>query len=124
METLIQDIRYGLRNLAKAPGFTAIALITLALGIGANAAIFSAMNAVLLRAFPLHDPGRLVMVWETNPKIEGFLGERLPVRLKSYLRWKSDSHSFDDMAALAPASYNVSGKDRPEHVEAAQVSPN
>jgi predicted permease len=124
METFFQDIRFGARTLLKNRGFTLVAMVTLALGIGANTAIFSAMNSVLLRAFPLHDPGRLVMIWENNPKIEGFIGERLPVRLASYLRWNSDSHSFEDMGAFAPRSYNVAGKDRPEHVEAAQASPN
>jgi putative ABC transport system permease protein len=124
METLIQDIRFGARTLLKNRSFTAIAIITLALGIGANTAIFSAMNSVLLRAFPLYDPGKLVMIWESNPKIEGFLSERLPVRLASYLRWKSDAHSFDDMGAFAQVSHNVAGKQRPEHVEAAKASPN
>lgn len=124
METFFQDVRYSVRMLAKNSSFTAVAVLTLALGIGANTAIFSAMNAVLLRAFPLHDPGRLAMVWESNPKIEGFLSERLPVRLASYLRWKSDSHSFEDMGTFATVSYNLAGKDRPEHVEAAQASPN
>jgi len=124
METLLQDMRFGARTLLKNRGFTVVAVITLALGIGANTAIFSAMNSVLLRALPLRDPSKLVMIWESNPKIEGFLSERLPVRLASYLRWKADSHSFEDIGAFAQVSYNVAGKDRPERVEAAQASPN
>src|SRR5436309_13746548 len=124
MDTLLQDVRFATRTLLKNRGFTLIAMVTLALGIGANTAIFSAMNSVLLRAFPLRDPAKLVMIWESSPKIEGFLSERLPVRLATYLRWKSESRSFEDIGAFAAVSHNVAGKARPEHVESAVASPN
>ncbi|HKC71969.1 MAG TPA: hypothetical protein VKB60_10120, partial [Terriglobales bacterium] len=69
METLLQDVRYGFRMLRKSPGFTAVALMVLTVGIGANVAIFSVVNTVLLRPLPFHDPGHLVMLWESLPGI-------------------------------------------------------
>lgn len=133
MQTFLHDIRYALRMLRKNPGFTAIAIITLALGIGANTAMFSAVNAVLLRALPFRDPGRLVVIWETNPHVEGFIGQRLPVRLESFLRWKKDAQSFQDMAAYhtgisqgtsSNLAVNLTGIGKPQRVESATASSN
>src|SRR5579871_140868 len=125
MGTVLHDLRYALRMLRKSPGFTAVAIITLALGIGANTAIFSAVNAVLLRALPFHDPDRLVVLWETNPHVEGFLGQRLPVRLESYLRWKQDAHSFQELAVYRSGdAVNLTGIAKPERIESATASSN
>lgn len=122
LETLWQDVRYGWRTLRKSPAFAAVAIITIALGIGANTAMFSAIDAVLLKGLPFRDPARLVMVWEKNPELEGFLAERLPVRLQSYLYWKQHAQSFDGLSAALYDAVNVSGTDQPEHVERAAVT--
>jgi hypothetical protein len=91
METLIKDIRYGVRGLVKRPGFTVIALITLALGIGANTAIFSVVNAVLLRPLQFRDPEQLVIVWE-DATFAGF--PRNTPAPANYVDWKTQNQSF------------------------------
>ena len=96
METLWQDIRYGARMLAKSPGFTAVALLTLALGIGANTAIFSVVNAVLLRPLPYKDAQRLMLVWET------FHGRRAGVTAPDFKDWSEQQSVFEQMPG-APA---------------------
>ena len=95
MESLLKDIRYGIRALLKNPGFTAVAVLTLALGIGANAAIFSVVNAVLLRPLKFRDPDRLVIVWE-EASFAGF--PRNTPAPGTYADWKSQNSSFEDMA--------------------------
>ena len=124
MGTFLQDIRYGFRVLLKSPAFAVVAWLTIALGIGANTAMFSAVNSVLLRQPPFRDPDRLVMIWEKNPAVEGFLGERLPVRLKSFLYWKDQSRSFADMTLMLGDSVNVSGVANPVRVERAGIAAN
>src|SRR2546421_8482113 len=96
MATLWQDLRYGLRMLGKSPGFTAVAVLTLALGIGANTAIFSVVNAVLLRPLPYRNPDRLVRVWETRPQ-QNF--NRTFVSEGEYLAWR-EARSFENVALL------------------------
>src|SRR6267143_1108650 len=106
METLLKDIRYGVRNLLKHPGFTAIAVLTLALGIGANTAIFSVVNAVLLRALPFPKPDRLVMVWE-DASFAGF--PRNTPAPANYADWKSQNQVFEELAALEERSFSLTG---------------
>src|SRR6266542_2846060 len=96
METLLKDIRYGIRSLLKRPGFTSIAMATLALGIGANTAIFSVVNAVLLRPLPFADADRLVMVWE-DASFAGF--PRNTPAPANYVDWKTQNQVFEDIAA-------------------------
>jgi putative ABC transport system permease protein len=121
METLIKDIKYGVRGLLKKPGFTVIALITLALGIGANTAIFSVVNAVLLRPLQFKDPEQLVVVWE-DATFAGF--PRNTPAPANYVDWKNQSQSFADMAASAETSFNITGDGEPERVSAFAVTAN
>ena len=122
METLWQDVRYGLRILWKSPGFTFIAVITLALGIGANTAIFSLVSAVLVRPLEYHDPDRLVMVWEDEARV-GF--PRETPAPANYSDWKAQNQSFEDMAALEWRSFDITGDGgEPEKVSAYAVTQN
>ena len=121
METLIKDIRYGVRGLLKRPGFTVIALITLALGIGANTAIFSVVNAVLLRPLQFRNPEQLVVVWE-EASFAGF-PTNTPAPA-NFVDWKNQNQSFADMAAAASTSFNLTGDGEPERIQANSVNAN
>src|SRR5258705_12437406 len=103
MESFLNVLRYGIRGLLKRPGFTGISVISLALGIGANTAIFSVVNAVLLKPLQLRDPERLVMVWE-DAAFAGF--PRNTPAPANYVDWKTQNHSLDDMPASATARFN------------------
>ncbi len=121
METLLKDIRYGVRSLLKHSGFTAIAVITLALGIGANAAIFSVVNAVLLRALPFPNPDRLVMIWE-DASFAGF--PRNTPAPANFADWKAQNQVFEETAAIADRSFNLTADGEPEKIEAYAVTAN
>jgi putative ABC transport system permease protein len=121
MHTLLQDLHYGWRMLAKNPGFTLTALLSLALGIGANTAIFSVVNAVLLRALPFHEADRLVMVWE-DVSFAGF--PRNTPAPANYADWKAQQSSFEEMAALDERSFNLTGDGEPERIVAQGVTAN
>jgi putative ABC transport system permease protein len=109
-----RDIRYGLRELRRNPGFVAIAVLTLALGTGANTAVFSVINAALLKPLPYPQPERLVLVWESAP----FFGVHdSPVAPANYRDWKARSHSFEEMGALEDNSYSLTGEGAAEVVE-------
>ncbi len=121
METIIQDLRYGLRTLLKKPGFTLIAVMTLALGIGANTAIFSLVNTVLLKPLPYADPETLVMVWEEAPFIGFTRDTPAPA---NYADWKAELSAFEDMAAIDDRNFNLTGDGEPEKVFAYGVTAN
>jgi len=118
METLFQDLRYGARMLIKQPGFTVIAVIALALGIGANTAIFSVVNTVLLRPLPYNDSDRLMTLRSYNiPKHPDF-----SVSPGDFLEWQKQSESFQSMGTYRTASYNLIGNGDPERLRAARFS--
>jgi putative ABC transport system permease protein len=121
METLLQDIRYGIRMLTRRAGFTAVVILTLALGIGANTAIFSIVSAVLLHPYSHIDTDRWAYLWE-KPNVEGL--SQLSVSTANYLDWKQQNSSFSDMVLWQPWSYGVTSvTGDPERVRAAVVTP-
>ena len=117
MGTVFQDLKFGLRTLAKNPGFTAVALLTLALGIGANTAIFSVVNGVLLRPLPYAEPGRLMLVYERSREFS-----QMSVSYPNFLDWRRENHSFTDMAAYRGDDFNFTGSGQPEHLGGEFVS--
>jgi putative ABC transport system permease protein len=119
MQTLWQDLRYGARVLFKQPGFTLIAVITLALGIGASTAVFSVVYGVLLRPLPFREPERVVTLWENNVK-DGIA--RDDVSPANFLDWRQRQRSFDALASANPYSLDYQGKAEPETWQAALVS--
>src|SRR5690349_9609650 len=118
---LTQDIRYALRMLAKNPAFTIVAVIALALGIGANTAIFSVVNAVLLRPLPFKNPEQLVMLWENAAHL-GFPKDTPSPA--NFLDWQKQAQSFTGMAAMVERSFNLTGVGEPERLEGRRVSAN
>ena len=121
METLLQDIRYGVRILLKNRSFTAVAVVALALGIGANCAIFSVVNSVVLRPLPYKDSDRLVTIWSSllQPGLE-----KIVVSAPELADFREQSASFDEIAAYDFQGVNVTGGDQPERIRAGLVSPN
>src|SRR5215216_1719315 len=113
METLFQDIRYAVRMLLKKPVFTAIVVLALAIGIGANTAIFSVVNAILLRPLPYKNPDRLSMVWLDNTRLGV---DQDWHSYANYIDYKQQSQTFDDMAAFNNRSFNLTGEGEPVRV--------
>jgi putative ABC transport system permease protein len=121
MDALFNDLRYGFRSLLKHPGFTAIAVITLALGIGANTAMFSVVNAVLLRPLPYHDPSRLVTLWEQSPERDMY---EMPVSFANLRDWVDQNHSFDQISAYTFTNLNLTGIGEPARLSVVRTSAN
>jgi predicted permease len=121
MDAFLKDIRYGMRGLLKRPGFTAIVVITLALGIGANTTIFSVVNAVLLRPLPYPEPERLIRVWESNPK-RGW--PEFSASAPNFKDWQKQQTVFEHLAAQELATFNLAGNGEPERIASASVTAN
>src|SRR5215475_4353163 len=119
IEDLWQDLRYGVRMLAKNPGFTLVAVVTLALGIGANTAIFSVVDAVVFRPLPYDEPARLVQVWPVNLRLSSEGGVPYP----NFADWRDQNHIFEQIAAYGEKFFTVIGGDEPQRIIGAGVSP-
>src|SRR5580658_2463548 len=122
-ESTAQDIRFGLRTLRKNPGFTAAAVLTLAFGIGANTAVFSVVNTVLLKPLPYHKPARIVMVWTDNPSLNLSFHE-LPPTPPDLIEWREQARSFEQIAGIRPRTADLSEQGDPERTGGAQVTAN
>ena len=119
MEALFNDLKFGARMLARTPGFTLVALITIALGIGANTAIFSVVNTVLLRPLPYQNPDKLVVLWERQDQID-----QVSPSLPDFLDWRSRNESFEQMAVARRDNINLTGAGEPERLLVRQVTAN
>ena len=119
MRNFLQDLRYAIRTMLKRPGFTIVAALTLALGIGANTAIFSAVNAVLLKPLPFPESEQLISVFETF-KPDGFGSVSVP----NFEDWKQQNTVFAGISAFSSTSFNLEGGDTPQRIPGMQVSSN
>jgi predicted permease len=117
LETLIYDIRYGLRMLRKSPGFASVAIVTLALGIGANTAMFSVTEGIVFAPLPFSQPDRLVSVWENNPRFP-----RVWASYPNFLDWQRTAHSFQQIAAFWEQGIDLTAPGTPEHLIGKQIS--
>src|SRR5262245_15196954 len=119
-DEMFQDLRYGARTMLKAPGFTAVAILTLALGIGANTALFSVVNAILLRPLPYAEPAALAQIWEANAQLEA---TRFSFSLANFVDHRDQQTSFEKMAAYLRRDASLTGAGEPERLQVAVVSP-
>jgi putative ABC transport system permease protein len=120
MDTLLHDLRYAARMLWRTPGVSLIAVLTLALGIGANTAIFSVVNAVLLRPLPYAHPDRLVLMWEYTTRLPDL--DRMFVSYPDYLDWRDQNQSFEHLAVFRDGGANLTGGDGPERIQVGEAS--
>src|SRR3954447_8416882 len=120
---MIRDLRHALQRLGRSPGYTALCVGVLALGIGANAAIFSVLDSVVLHALPYPDPDRLVYVWQRFPAMPPPMGPRMFVARANFLEWKKRSTSFTTMAGLCTRSLDETSTGRTQVLSTGFASP-
>jgi hypothetical protein len=118
LESFYADVRYGLRILRKNPGFASVAILTLALGIGANTAIFSVVQGVLLAPLPYRQPENLVLVWQYNQTLKRAITDSYP----DFLDWQRNVRSFQQMAAYDSQDHNLTAPGTPEHLSGEEIS--
>src|ERR671919_1293816 len=121
MDALRSDLRYAFRSLGRTPGFTVAAVLTLAIGIGANTAIFSIVDHVLLRPLAYEDPDRLYVVHEAVPRL-AHIAPAIPVSANHFVEWKRSTNAFEQMALLESISLNLTGAGEPEELQGARAS--
>src|SRR5258707_7083534 len=115
IEDLFMDVRFGVRMLRKNPGFAAVAIVTLALGIAANTTIFSVMNGWMVRPPNIKDPGRVVMILSTNPA-KGLGWDQNPVSVPDFIAWREQNHAFEDMVASQGSDFALTGEGEAERL--------
>ncbi|HEX2271115.1 MAG TPA: ABC transporter permease, partial [Pyrinomonadaceae bacterium] len=121
LETLWQDCLFATRTLRKRPAFTLLAVITLALGIGASTTIFSSLNTVVMEPLPYHDPDRLVRLWESNP---GQNRPENPVSVPNFQDWQKQQTPFEQLAAAELTTFNLTGSGEPQRIPALRITAN
>src|SRR6266478_2560417 len=124
IEDFFMDVRYGTRMLRKNPGFAAVAIVTLALGIAVNTTIFSAVNGWMLRPPTIKDPGRVVVILSTDPAKGGYGWDQNPVSVPDFIDWREQSQAFEDMVASHGSDFALTGGTEPEWCDGARVSAN
>ncbi|MDX1384104.1 MAG: hypothetical protein R3190_10705, partial [Thermoanaerobaculia bacterium] len=121
MHDLVRDLRFGVRTLAKSPGFAALVILTLGLGIATNVAIFATVHGMLLDSLPYREPDRLTLLWATKPA-QGW--SNVSVSAANFEDWRARSRSFEDMAIWDYTGFNMSAGDAVERVGGVRTSPN
>ena len=121
---MFTDLRYGFRWLLRAPGFSLIAILALAFGIGANTAMFSVVNAVLIRPLPFPGSDRLTMVWQTNPEVTKMGFPLAPTSVPDFKDWRAQAKSFEALSVFEGWTTNLTGGEEPQRLNGARVSAN